>query len=172
MQDKLAQGQSLQKLLDERDIQIFNKGVATLINDQQFVPVKYWPLTAFHWLDVRNRTPNVSTGNLSPLEVITKEKTKISNQFMLKFWGVVCVPVVTPNKIWRFVAKNDIAIYIGQSDGVVGGGRVSLPWDRRVLVRGSLSKVTAHIDELIIGLEFEMKWCKTNWRKVNYCRNH
>ena len=84
MQDKLAQGQSLQKLLDERDIQIFNKGVATLINDQQFVPVKYWPLTALQWV-MRNRTPNVSTGNLSPLEDNTKEKTKISNLIMLKF---------------------------------------------------------------------------------------
>ena len=85
MQEKWAQGQLLQKLLDERDIQIFNKGVATLINDQRFLSVKYWPFAAFHWLDVRNRTPNVSAGNLSPLEVITKEKSKISNLFMLKF---------------------------------------------------------------------------------------
>jgi len=77
---------------------------------------------------------------------------------MFKFGEVVCVPVVAPDKIWRFDAKNDIAIYIGQPEGVVGGGRVLFPWDGRVLVRGSLSKVTAHIDDINrwIGVRNEM----------------
>ena len=142
----------------ERDVQSFNKGVATLMNDQHFLAAKYWPFAAFHWVDVHNHTPNVNTGGLSPWEMITKEKTAIPNQFLFKFGEVVCVPIVGPDKVWRFDTKNDIGIYIGQPSGVVGGGRILFPWSGKVLVRGSLSKVTAHIDDINrwIGIRNEM----------------
>ena len=116
---------------------------------------------------MHNHTPNVNTGGLSPWEMITKEKTAIPNQFLFKFGEVVCVPIVGPDKVWRFDTKNDIGIYIGQPSGVVGGGRILFPWSGKVLVRGSLSKVTAHIDDINrwIGIRNEM--CKVNCRKGN-----
>ena len=48
-----------------------------------------------------------------------------------------------PEKNWRFDIKNDRAIFIGQPIGSVHGGRVFYPWSGKVLVRGSLSKITA-----------------------------
>lgn len=142
----------------ERDVQSFNKGVAALMNDQKFLSAKYWPLAAFHWVDIHNHTPNANTGGLTPWELVTKEKTTLSNQFLFKFGEPVCVPVVTPDKLWRFDAKNDIGIYVGQPHGVVGGGSILFPWSGKLLVRGSLSKVTANFDEINrwIGIRNEM----------------
>ena len=74
-------------------------------------------------------------------------KDKDFKSIYVEIWGVVCVPVVAPDKTWRFDAKNDIAFY-GQPEGVVGRGRVLFPWDGRVLVCGSLSKVTGHINNI------------------------
>jgi hypothetical protein len=127
----------------ERDIQSFNKGVAVLMNDQEYLAAKYWPFAAFHWVDVHNRTPNLSSGSQSPWQRITKSKFNLMNQFQFKFGEPVCVPVVQPEKNWRFDMKNDIAIFIGQPIGSVHGGRVFYPWSGKVLVRGSLSKITA-----------------------------
>ena len=42
----------------ERDVQSFNYGVATLMNGQRYLTAKYWPLAAFHWVNVHNKTPN------------------------------------------------------------------------------------------------------------------
>ena len=50
----------------ERDVQTFNKGVASLMNGQNYLVAKFWPFTAFHWVDVHNRTPNESSGLKSP----------------------------------------------------------------------------------------------------------
>ena len=65
------------------------------------------------------------------------------NQFQFKFGEPVCVPVVQPEKNWRFDMKNNIAIFIGQPVGSVYGGRVFYLWSGKVLVRASLSKITA-----------------------------
>ena len=79
------------------------------MNDQKFLSAKYWPLAAFHWVDIHNHTPNVNTGCHTPWELITKEKTTVSYQFLFKFGEPVCVPVVMPDKLWRFDAKGNLA---------------------------------------------------------------
>ena len=102
---------------------------------------------------MHNHTPNVNTEEMSPREMITKEKTTISNQFLFKFGEVVCVPIVGPDKLWRFDTKNDIGIYIGQPSGVIGGGRILFSWN---------IKVIAHIDDINrwIGIRNEMMQSK------------
>ena len=67
---------------------------------------------------------------------------------MFKFGEPVCVPIVGPEKQWRFDSKNDIGIYVGQPKGAVYGGRVYFPWTGKVLVRGSLSKIVAMEDAI------------------------
>jgi len=142
----------------ERDVQSFNNGVATLMNGQRYLTAKYWPLAAFHWVNMHNRTPNVSTGSQSPWQVITKERLTVSNQFLFKFGEAVCVPVVAPEKLWRFDSKNDIGIYVGQPSGMVNGSSVFYPWSGKIFERGSLSKITADMDDIDkwIGVRNEM----------------
>ena len=142
----------------ERDVQSFNNGVATLMNGQRYLTAKYWPLAAFHWVNVHNKTPNVTTGSLSPWQVITKERLTVSNQFLFKFGEPVCVPVVAPEKLWRFDSKNDVGIYVGQPDGMVNGSSVFYPWSGKIFERGSLSKITASLEDIDkwIGVRNEM----------------
>ena len=47
----------------ERDVQSFNNRVATLMNGQRYFTAKYWPLAAFHRVNMNSRTHNVSTGS-------------------------------------------------------------------------------------------------------------
>jgi len=126
--------------LVKRDVQSFN--------DQHFRAAKYWSFAAFHWVDEHNHSSSVNTGGLSPWEMIMKEKTTISNQFLLKLGEEVCVPIVGPDKVWRFDTKNDIGIHIRQPSSVLDGGRILFPWNGKVLVRASLSKVITHIDNI------------------------
>ena len=142
----------------ERDVQSFNNGVATLMNGQRYLTAKYWPLAAFHWVNVHNKTPNVATGSLSPWQIITKERLTVSNQFLFKFGEPVCVPVVSPEKLWRFDSKNDVGIYVGQPSGMVNGSSVFYPWSGKIFERGSLSKITANVEDIDkwIGVRNEM----------------
>ena len=128
------------------------------MNGQRYLTAKYWPLAAFHWVNVHNKTPNVSTGSLSPWQVITKERLTVSNQFLFKFGEAVCVPVVAPEKLWRFDTKNDVDIYVGRPDGMVNGSSVFYPWSGKIFERGSLSKITASLEDIDkwIGVRNEM----------------
>ena len=77
---------------------------------------------------------------------------------MFKFGEPVCVPIVGPEKQWRFDSKKDIGIYIGQLEGTVYSGRVYFPWTGKVLVRRSLSEIVAMEDAIKkwIGVRDEM----------------
>ena len=59
--------------------------------------------------------------------LIIKERLTVSNQFLFKFGEPVCVPVVSPEKLWRFDSKNDVGIYVGQPSGMVNGSSVFYP---------------------------------------------
>ena len=61
----------------------------------------------------------------------------MSNQFLFKFGEAVCVPVVAPEKLWRFDSKNDIGIYVGQPSGLVNGSSVFYPWSGKIFERVS-----------------------------------
>ena len=63
----------------ERDIQSFNKGVAVLMNDQEYLSAKYWLFAVFHWVNVHNRPPNLSSELQSPGQMITKSKFNLMN---------------------------------------------------------------------------------------------
>ena len=56
----------------------------------------------------------------------------MSNQFLYKFVEAVCVPVVAPEKLWRFDSKNGIGIYVGQPNGMVNGSSVFYPWSEKI----------------------------------------
>ncbi len=118
------------------------------MNGQNYLVTKFWLFAAFHWVDVHNRTPNESSRLKSPWELITGEALSVANQFMFKFGEPVCVPIVEPEKQWRFDSKNDIGIYVGQPEETVYSGRVYFPWTGKVLVRGSLSKIVVVKDAI------------------------
>lgn len=154
----------------ERDVQSFNKGVSALMNGQRYLSADYWHLAAVHWGDLRNNTPNVNTGNSTPWKLVTGEALSLEEKYLFKFGEVVCVPVVGPDKIWRFDAKNDIGIYVGQPKGVINGGKVLMPWNGKIYTRGSLRKVVAGIDDLErwIGVRQEMMSGKLSVGQMNH----
>ena len=154
----------------ERDVQSFDKGVSALMNGQRYLSADYWHLAAFYWGDLRNSTPNVNTGGSTPWQLVTKESLSLAEKFLFKFGEVVCVPVVGPDKIWRFDAKNDVGIYVGQPKGVSNGGKVLMPWSGKISTRGSLHKVVAGIDDLErwIGVRQEMMSGKLSVGQMNH----
>ena len=55
----------------ERDVQTIVNGTATLLLAQSWLRKDCWDLAMFHYVDVRNKTPNVR--GTAPYQLITKE---------------------------------------------------------------------------------------------------
>ena len=62
----------------ERYVQIINKFTSALLHGQDILQSKHWNWALFHAIDCRNRVPNSKSRPLTPHEIITGQKTKIS----------------------------------------------------------------------------------------------
>ena len=144
--------------LVERYIQTINVGTAALLHDQLFLGADMWFLAMLHFVDCRNNTPNVHTGNSSPREMIEKKKVDLRTQFLFAFGQPVCVGIVLPDKIWKFDLRNELGIYVGQPPGHVGGNYIYMPFTGRTVIRGSCTAVRASDEQLrrIWGIREEM----------------
>jgi hypothetical protein len=116
----------------ERDIQTLCRGASTLLHSQAWIRADCWDLALLHFIDIRNRTPNSRTGDMSPHQIITKEVLDFSTQFKFAFGDVLAV--APPSREWKFDTNNVIGVYCGQP-AEKHGALVYSPLDHSALVR-------------------------------------
>ena len=95
----------------ERDVQTIVNGTATLLLAQSWLRKDNWDLAMFHYVDVRNKTPNVR--EISPYQIITKERVDLARDYPFAFGDFVCVHRPEDTGEWKFDLKNELGIYVG-----------------------------------------------------------
>ena len=124
----------------ERDVQTVLAGTSTLLHSQRWLRGDCWDLAQGHFLDLRNRSPSARVPNgRSPLQVITGEITDFASTHRFAFGDLLAVPTPgnTPSeaKTWKFDAKNELGIYVGNPDGVARSSLVYWPQSHSISVR-------------------------------------
>ena len=125
----------------ERDMQTVVKGTSTLLHAQPWLRSDRWTDALVHYVDCRNRVPNVHTKNKSPFHVITGNHTDLRRTHTFTFGDLVSVGIPEDFRSWKFDVRNDIAIYVGQEPGTVDTHRVYRPYQHDVVIRGSVNKL-------------------------------
>ena len=133
----------------ERDMQTVKKGVSALLHDQLLCGAEMWGLCSQHWVNLRNHTPNVSTGNNCPVGIIEKRTIDLRHEFLFAFGQPVCVGIPRDKKTWNWDLKNDLGVYVGQPSGKVSGNVIYFPFTGQILIRGSCSAIHASKEQLM-----------------------
>ena len=126
----------------ERYVQTCNKGISTMLHAQEYLPANTWHLALFHFIKCRNHTPNKKSKLSTPHQIITGSTVNLSKQFQFTFGDTVAVRIPPETKSWKFDLKYDLGIYVGQPDGSVDSGLIFLPYDRKLIVRTDLIRIT------------------------------
>ena len=132
----------------ERSIQTVSRGVSTLLHSQPWLSANAWDSALYHYVDIRNRQPNSSTGNMSPIQLVTGEITDLHTAFQFAFGDLVAVSLPEPSKLWKFDVRRDLGIYIGEQKGTRGGCKILSLETNSVSVRGDCIRVDASGDLL------------------------
>ena len=119
----------------ERDVQTVVRGVSTLLHAQVFLSAAHWDLALFHYIHLRNRTPNSRTYLKSPHQIITGEPLDFTINFRHSFGDLVAVSIPASNQQWKFDLKHDLGVYVGDSEKHKRGELVYYPATRNVNVR-------------------------------------
>ena len=130
-------------------MQTVKKGVSALLHDQFLCGAEMWGLCSEHWVNLRNHTPNVSTGNNCPVGLIEKRTIDLRHEFLFAFGQPVCVGIPREKKTWNWDLKNDLGVYVGQPSGKVSGNVIYFPFTGQVLIRGSCSAIHASNEQLM-----------------------
>ena len=125
----------------ERDMQTVVKGTSTLLHAQPWLRSDRWTDALVHFVDCRNRVPNIHTKNKSPYHVITGHHPDLRRTHTYTFGDLVSVGIPEDFRSWKFDVRNDIAIYVGQEPGTVDTHRVYRPYQHDVVIRGSVNKL-------------------------------
>lgn len=125
----------------ERDMQTVIKGTSTLLHAQTFLRSDRWTDALLHYIDIRNRTPNINTANISPHHIITGEATDLHRILQFSFGDIVTFAIPKEQRFWKFDVRNDIAIYIGQAAGSVNTHKLYRPYYHDTIIRGSVYKI-------------------------------
>lgn len=124
----------------ERDVQTICAGTSALLHSQDFLKADKWDLALFHFIDVRNRTPNVR-GQLSPHQIITKEVLDFNRSFKFAFGDIVASALPGSGKHWQFDLKNELGIYVGQCENAKDVNKIYFPASRSILPRLMVWKI-------------------------------
>ncbi len=119
----------------ERYVQTCNKGVATMIHAQRFLPANTWNLALYNWIRCQNHTPNSKSCPRTPHHVITGNQTNLSKQFQFAFGDILAVRIPPELRTWKFDLKYSVGIYVGQPEGSVDSAQVYSPFDRKIYTR-------------------------------------
>ena len=112
--------------LIERHVQTVVKGVTTLMHAQQYLDSTFWNYALFHFVSVRNDTPNSKTDGRTPRSMIEgEEPLDLGRKYVLPFGCPCATTNIDPS--CRFDSRRDIVIYVGHSSGYVNGGLVFSP---------------------------------------------
>ena len=130
----------------ERHIQTIVKGTSALLHAQTWIQADGWAEALRCYQQLRNRTPNHKTAPSSPHQLITKTNTNLSNTFKHAFGDIVAVGVPKEQREWKLDLRNDIGIYVGQTEGSVDTYRIYYPHKHKVLDRASVSRI--QVDEI------------------------
>jgi len=127
--------------LVERHVQTVVKGVCAVIHDQSLLDASFWVHALFHCINVKNNTPNTKTDGKTPASMVTgREGPDLSRRFLFPFGTPVAVRI--PNRTWKFDIRNELGVYLGESNNSVNGGLVFFPSTRAILPRGDLVELT------------------------------
>jgi hypothetical protein len=123
--------------LVERHVQTIVNFVVAVLHDQQLLGDSFWDYCIFYVIVIKNNTPNTKTDGQTPLQMITgKAPVDLSREFPFAFGQPVAARV--PKRTWRFDLKSELGIYLGVSEGSIGGGLVYYPSTKRIAARGDL----------------------------------
>ena len=132
--------------LVERHVQTVVKGVTTLMHSQHFLNASFWNYALFHYVSLKNDTPNVKTNGLTPRFMIEGgTPVDLSRKYCLPF-GSPCVST-NPARTWRFDTRRDIGIYVGHPSGSVNGAMVYFPYDGSIANRHDVIGLTVTKDQ-------------------------
>lgn len=142
----------------ERYIQTIIKGTCSLLHGQVWLRADGWADALRHYVRLRNRTPNVHTDNQSPWQIITKHQVDLKSTYSFIFGDIVVVGKPKELRTGKFNVRNDIGIYVGQTEGYKDSHRIYSPLNHKVYERGSVHKVDISDIQLL-------KWYNTQNNK-------
>jgi hypothetical protein len=123
--------------LVERHVQTVVNMTTVVLHDQTLLGWTFWDYCLFYVITLLNNTPNTKTDGRSPKHAVTGVKsTDLRREFLFPFGQPVAARI--PKRTWRFDLKSELGIYLGASEGSVGGGLVYYPSTRAIAARADL----------------------------------
>jgi hypothetical protein len=119
----------------ERNIQTVIKGVAAMLHAQPWLRADCWNEALRHYIHIRNHTPNSKTLNVSPWKILTNKDTDLSSTFNFTFGDFVAHGIQKQQRLWKFDVRNELGIYVGQSDTSKHSHRIYDPYKHKVYER-------------------------------------
>ena len=123
--------------LVERHVQTVVNVTTTVLHDQRLLGWSFWDYCLFYVITLLNNTPNSKTDGRTPKHAVTGIKaTDLNREFLFPFGQPVAARI--PQRTWRFDLKSELGIYLGVSEGSIGGGLVYYPSTRAITARADL----------------------------------
>jgi hypothetical protein len=123
--------------LVERHVQTVVNMTTTVLHDQMLLGWSFWDYCLFYVIVLLNNTPNSKTDGRTPKHAVTGVKAAdLKREFLFPFGQPVAARI--PKRTWRFDLKSELGIYLGVSEGSVGGGLVYYPSSRAITARADL----------------------------------
>ena len=117
----------------ERTVQTFNYGIATMLVAQQFLPNAAWGLASISYAATLNATPNVLSGDSSPMFLLTAQQPHIPTLFKFSFGQPGVCPRLKQDPIrtqFRYGTYGELGFAVGCDPAGTGAIRVIFP-DRK-----------------------------------------
>lgn len=143
--------------------------VHLLCSTRNHVRSDRWLDALRHYVDFRNHTPNKHTPTSTPHREITGECTDLNRLYEFAFGDLVAVGIPKELKTWKFDVKNHLAIYVGQPEGYVDAHLIYRPYERDVIIRGSVQLVNVTDTQFLrwYTRRVDMLTGKTPYREIS-----
>ena len=134
----------------ERAIQDLVRGVSTLLHSQRFLPASCWEYAAKHMVKILRYVPTKKTKpDNTPSRLMGAGDLDLSVRFLFTFGDVVAVRIPLPDKTWKFDARRDVGIYLGEADDTKRGCLVYMLATGVVRVRSDCIRLDVNDEKLL-----------------------
>ena len=111
--------------LVERHVQTVTKMLSAMMHTQTLLDASWWDYALYHLIELKNNSPNKKTQGCTPLAMVKKKNPVDLNRAVLfTFGSPVLVKTPEQEKTWKFDARHDLGIYVGQGEDIVRGGLI------------------------------------------------
>ena len=91
------------------------------MHSQRFLPASCWEYAAKHMVKILRYMPTSRTKPETPSRLMVAGDLVLSVHFLLTFGDVVAVRIPAPDKTWKFDARRDVSIYLGDAEDTKRG---------------------------------------------------